>query len=369
MPIRLITGQPGNGKTLLMMQWLTDAASKADRPIYAAGIDGLAPGLAEPLENPRDWKDCPDGSLIFVDEAWKWFGHLHDASRAPTPKHVLDLAEHRHRGMDFVWTTQMPNQLYPFVRGLIAEHTHVIRRFGTSICELFTWGELCEDVKSQGMRTSALRRSWVHPKAMFDKFKSATQHTIKMRIPFRLLWIPASIVLASLAIFFAYQKLKPANMAAELTHQPIPASGLPAAGISSGTSDDKKLPTTADGWVKALTPTLPGVAYTAPVFAQSLEVSTHPRTLCTITGDYRAKDSVCRCFTEQVTPVTGVTDALCRSLALQGYYDPFRAESRQESVSSSPSLSEPASDPKRIAAGTGSDPAQVGPRFDNGWLR
>lgn len=100
MPIDLYTGQPGNGKTALMVERLIAEAKKAERPIFAAGIEGLKPGLAEVLDDPRGWnaKDSsgefivPNGSLIFVDEAWKWFGHLHDASRQATPKHVLDLA-------------------------------------------------------------------------------------------------------------------------------------------------------------------------------------------------------------------------------------------------------------------------------------
>lgn len=142
MPIELFTGQPGNGKTALMMERLLEEAAKGERPIFASGIDGLQPGLASVLEDPRDWKSVPVGSLIFVDEAWKWFGHLHDATRQATPKHVLDLAEHRHQGIDFIWTTQQPNQLYPFVRGLIGSHHHVVRRFGTKLIDVFSWGEL-----------------------------------------------------------------------------------------------------------------------------------------------------------------------------------------------------------------------------------
>jgi hypothetical protein len=128
-----------------MVERLSEEAEKGERPLFAAGVDGLQPGMAAELVDPREWNavkpgvagDCnctagppghahvvPDGSLIFVDEAWKWFGHLHDASRQATPPHVLQLAEHRHRGIDFVWTTQGPNQLYPFVRPLIADHYH-----------------------------------------------------------------------------------------------------------------------------------------------------------------------------------------------------------------------------------------------------
>src|SRR5690606_6192513 len=129
----------GHGKTSLMVEHLLkEAKAKDPRPLVAYGIDGLKPGLATVLKDPREWnavregETChchdtenseaceshviPNGALIFVDEAWKWFGHLHNATRQSVPPHVLALAEHRHRGIDFVWTMQSPIQIYPFAR-------------------------------------------------------------------------------------------------------------------------------------------------------------------------------------------------------------------------------------------------------------
>ncbi|HHW4673684.1 MAG TPA: zonular occludens toxin domain-containing protein, partial [Xylella fastidiosa subsp. pauca] len=41
MPISLLTGIPGGGKTALMMERLVEESKRAERPIFAAGIDGL----------------------------------------------------------------------------------------------------------------------------------------------------------------------------------------------------------------------------------------------------------------------------------------------------------------------------------------
>lgn len=57
MPIELFTGQPGNGKTALMMERLLKEAKDGSRPLFAAGIDGLQPGLATVLDDPRTWND------------------------------------------------------------------------------------------------------------------------------------------------------------------------------------------------------------------------------------------------------------------------------------------------------------------------
>src|SRR5690606_14116981 len=116
---------------------------------------------------------------------------------------VLDLAEHRHRGLDFVWTTQQPNQLYPFVRGLIGSHAHVVRRFGTKMIDVFKWGELNEDVKSSSKRDLAQRTTRLLPSQAFGAYKSAEVHTIKPRIPMKVLALPALALGAIIAGYLA----------------------------------------------------------------------------------------------------------------------------------------------------------------------
>jgi zona occludens toxin (predicted ATPase) len=320
-PITVITGLPGDGKTLRMIQLLNEAAKDASRPIFAAGIDGLAPGLAEPLDDPRNWQECPDNSIIFVDEAWKWFGHLHDARQAPTPKHVLALAEVRHRGISFVMTTQMVNQLYPFMRGLVGPHIHVVRHMGMGVCTLYTWPELNEDVKSHTQRERAVSEKWVYPKSLFHMYKSATSHSIKRSIPWRVFLIPTTILAAVLIGWLAFVKLH--NYGAHNARTIKGAGGVAAAPAAS---DGDRQPTykTAADWQKALTPLLPGLPYTAPIFAGRKPVAV-PRTFCMIAGaDYRdAGSSFCRCKTEQGTSAPGISDALCRVIAVNGYYDPY----------------------------------------------
>jgi zona occludens toxin (predicted ATPase) len=260
MPIHLYTGQPGNGKTALMVEHLIQEASKAERPIVAAGIDGLAEGLALELKDPRQWNaidpdaeavcNCsasdrphghviPDGSLIFVDEAWKWFGHLQDATRQKTPDHVLQLAEHRHRGIDFVWTTQMPNQIFPFVRGLGGAHTHVLRRFGTHMIDTYRWEEWVDDVKSITRRENSQKVTRRLPSQVFEKYKSATLHTIKRRILLKVMVLPLALLVAVGCGWYAYSYFKPDAIEKRLTGK----MGAPAlAGAPSSEGGERKAP-------------------------------------------------------------------------------------------------------------------------------
>ena len=355
MPIEVYTGKPGNGKTAFMVKRLLAEAKKKDaRPLFAAGIDGLAPGLATVLDNPTRWNEyvldetgtcgcsaadvvfkddkgveirrekrahrhdlVPDGALVFVDEAWKWFGHLHDASRQATPKHVLDLAEHRHRGIDFVWTTQGPNQLYPFVRPLCADHYHHVRRFGTQFVDVFHWQELQEDVKSTTRRESAQHSLQALPTESFGAYKSAEVHTIKRRLPKKLLMIPALVVTLGVLSWIAVESLRPANAkpdAPMVAGEADPYTGPVAAAQTAETVR----PMTAEEWAQRFVPRISSVPGSAPAFDHREPVSV-PQVFCGI-----GESMGCRCYTEQGTRYE-MDLAECTALVHQGgIYDHFK---------------------------------------------
>lgn len=349
MPIEVITGIPGHGKTLLLMERLHREAAAANRPLFVAGVDNLAPGLANVLEDPREWnavdpeghgelckvQNCsggsaphthkiPDGSLIFVDEAWKWFGHLQDAARQATPKHVLQLAEHRHRGIDFVWTTQQSNQIYPFSRGLVGAHQHIVRKFGTHVADVYTWGALCDDVTSEGKRATGLKRVWKYPKHLFASYTSATQHTIKRRIPTRVFALPILAILVPVALFFAYQHIK------QTGQKPVAAGGGEAAAASLAPVPAPAAHVlTADEYRNRSVPRFAAEPWSAPLY-DDRKPTTDPQILCVISGT--GTDSTCHCYTEQATPYKGaaLTPEQCRMFATEGIYNPYREKHEQQ---------------------------------------
>lgn len=365
MPIEVYTGKPGNGKTAFAMERLTAEAAKAERPIVAAGIDGLRPGLATELADIRRWNDidphgdpvcdCPEpgdpdrkprelhahvlpnGALCFVDEAWKWFGHLHDASRQSTPLHVLSLAEHRHRGIDFIWTTQGPNQLYPFARPLIADHYHCVRRFGTQIIDVYKWEELQEDVKSASKRENAQRTTRSLPKAVFGSYKSADAHTIKAKIPLKVYALPVMILAGAGLIWLAIELLKPSAQASEVAEQGQ-AAGLPAAGPGSltraGNADGPRYETIAD-YVEAHAARIPTLPWSAPVY-DDRDVVADPQIWCMASGAGRGAsgewlDASVFCLTEQGT-VYKLPEKQARYFARWGSpYNPYKEAPEQHS--------------------------------------
>jgi len=360
MPIELFTGQPGNGKTALMMERLVAEAKAAARPIFAAGIDGLDPGLAAVLDDPRHWNDkdaegnyiVPDGSLIFVDEAWKWFGHLHDATRQQTPRHVLALAEHRHRGLDFVWTTQQPNQLYPFVRGLIGAHSHVVRRFGTKMLDVYRWGELNEEIKSLAKRDMAQRTTRLLPSQVFGQYKSAEVHTIKARIPLKVLALPLMALVGIGLAYWAYTMLRPSVVAGEEGAKGTQSASADAApALLGGGSRREGAPRwpTAAAYAKDHLPRIGTMPWTAPVFDER-QARSDPQLVCMsslegLDAQGVRQEAGCRCLTEQGTAYE-LSQPECRTLARNGpVYNPYRERSDERRDQRSESLVESRSTP------------------------
>lgn len=357
MPIEIYTGKPGNGKTAFMMERMMAAAAEKDpakqRPIFASGIDGLQPGIATVIADPRTWNDLDpagppectcdrhpephahvlrNGALWFVDEAWKWFGHLHDASRQATPLHVLALAEHRHRGIDMVWTTQGPNQLYPFARPLIADHYHHVRRFGTSFVEVYKWEELQDDVKSGAKRESAIRTTKALPKSVFGQYKSADVHTIKRKIPLRVFALPVMLVAAVGLVYLALQLMKPDAVAAEAKGQDgAQATASPEAAAARRGGPRWESP---EAYVADHQPRIPALPWSAPVF-DDRNATANPEIYCASSGagldaQGNHKPASCSCLTEQGTPYR-LPDAECKLIARQGMpYNPYRERSSHE---------------------------------------
>ncbi len=327
MPISVITGLPGHGKTLRMVSLIQEAAEKSERPIYVCGLDGLIDGNWTLIDDPTKWRELPDGSLIFVDEAWKWFGHLHDARGAKTPAHVLDLAEHRHRGFDFVWTTQSPAQIYPFARTLIAEHTHVLRKAGTGACELYNWPELQDDVKGTASRNRAHVTYWMHPKKLFGMYKSATLNTIKPKLPWKsMMLIPALLSALAFCVWYAVDFVTSIGQAAESEAPAVANYSAPQTTMQATETDVHTQMRMTDP-LAYIRPRVPGLPWTAPAY-DAVPFADPPRYFCYIS--YKVPGGTCRCVTDQNTTYY-LDDALCRVAAVDGVYDPIRrtAEERK----------------------------------------
>lgn len=219
--ITLITGQPGNGKTsLVVWQYIRPEIDK--RAIYSVGIPKLTLPVIpmtrselekwhelEPKKNPFDedeiqlLKNVQEGSLIIVDECQKSFK---PGGTAMEP-YIEYLCEHRHHGLDFVVITQFPHLVHKTVRALVTKHIHVRNTWrGRTLHEWAEWQENPHTKSNLAVATTTLYKI---PKEVFGMYESASIHTkVKHKIPMAFKLFVLLLVVVPMLGYGAWQRVK-----------------------------------------------------------------------------------------------------------------------------------------------------------------
>jgi len=189
--ITLITGTPGQGKSVYAVWNEIRTAIDAGRMVYYNGIPKLTlPAIQltdaeilkwhelQPKKNPDDLDEhallsnIQEGSLIVIDESQRIFRPM--GSGAAIPESLAYLEYHRHHGLDFVLLTQHPKLVHVNVRALVGRHIHL--RNGVLGRVSHEFGEWCENPQTKSARSSSLTRKNSLPKAAFALFESASIH-------------------------------------------------------------------------------------------------------------------------------------------------------------------------------------------------
>lgn len=185
--ITLITGTPGSGKTLYAVSKILEYVEqnkrllekgKEPRMIYA-NIDGLSIEGVE--QAPEDWRNTPDGSIIFYDEIQQ----LEPYKKSRFDNQICDdLQIHRHTGHDIYGITQFPVLLHSNFKAVVGIHQHLHRGWGLSSATVFNWA-YCVDAPNAPSNKKLAEHTFRfnYPKEIYKYYKSATLHTHKARVP------------------------------------------------------------------------------------------------------------------------------------------------------------------------------------------
>lgn len=201
----LITGMPGNGKTLYAVDFIRKERSKG-REVYS-DIKGLLVEGVQPA--PDDWRTVPDGSLVVYDEAHKRFPSYKGKGRSPLEV-VRDMDEHRHKGVDLMFLTQWPDKVDGELFRLVGTHWHLNRAFGLEKANLTMFSRAMLNPYSNLARKGADESLWDFPKDVYKLYKSSSLHTDshKFKLPAKvrnaLLSVP--VIIAALWGFTIYLK-------------------------------------------------------------------------------------------------------------------------------------------------------------------
>lgn len=322
MPIELITGAPGAGKTLYAVGKIRDAV-KQGRPVYA-NIDGLNIPEVDPL--PDDWRKAPDGSLIVVDECHQRWPATGKPGRTGSEE-ITALDEHRHRGFDFIVMTQYPTKVHHQVREHINYHRHLMRPAGLKRTTIYTWGYPVLNPNDRAERDSADSAAMAYDKTLFALYKSATLHTVKAQIPTKLKIFGAVIAVVALIVSYRLSTGDGLLTAAVSGDGLGSAIATPLASASSGAAKGQALPPPP--------PRNPPVPDGLNDWAFSEEVK--PISGCAWSSRF------CRCYGED-GKVLDMAESECRVVVSRPL--PFNLRNPQESgsnvrPSSAPSLPSP----------------------------
>lgn len=310
MPVKLFTGLPGAGKTACLVEEIVKLRKEQpDRPIYQRGIDGLAPGLAEELtdEQLHHWWDLSPGAIICIDECQET--GLMPMDKGQPSEWVKRITKVRHEGMDFLLTTQHPNNMSAYVRRLVDHHVHAVRKFNTHIVSRYMWGRCMETPEKPASQKGATQTVGTLPKEVFDLYQSASMHTMKKRIPPKVYFLVVCVLVGIAAVVAVPLVLSRLRSHAQ---QGIKAAG-PASAASAGAVDMALRSRDYASWVK---PRIEGVPWTAPAYDQQ-PVTVHPRVFC-----MAIEDGHCGCISEQGTKIQ-MSGSQCRLIVRDGIYNPF----------------------------------------------
>lgn len=331
--ITLITGQPGAGKTLLLVSEFLKPEADKGRRIIADAIPDLvvphepAPALAGWTKTESDPSsqtgtkllfDFPQGSIVAIDEAQRVYRPRAVGSKVPPE--VAAFETHRHQGLDFILITQHPNLIDSNVRKLVGRHLH-IRDVGILGRKVYEWPE-CGNVEQ--FRNAPVQRRYSLDDKAFGLYKSASLHVKPKRgIPKGLVVAGISVVLLLGGTGFAWHSIsKKLNPEATTATTATPQAAGAAVPSSSGHASSVDPVKTASDYLTESIPVYPGRPETAPMYAALLDVRNVPRVVgCIDTGKR------CKCVTQQGTDA-GLDNMQCRNWIASPPFDPYTEQNQ-----------------------------------------
>lgn len=303
--ITLITGLPGNGKSLYALNWVKAKAEAENRTVYYNGIADLTLPWVH-MDEPEQWHTLPTGALIVIDESQRVFRPR--ASGANVPAHVSAFETHRHNGHDVVLITQHPQLLDQNIRRLVGQHFHAVRKFGMARATVYEWGQVQTLNKSDYAR--AIRHEFAFPAEAFGWYKSAELHTHKRKLPMRFWFVLAAPLVIGGVLWAAY-------VAMQRLQGHAPAPSTPASSIlplPPAASGHAPATMTAAEYAESMQPRVSGLAYTAPAYDGVTKPTRAPVPVAVVKMGNR-----CQAYSQQGTRLN-MPQALCASLLETGFF-------------------------------------------------
>lgn len=331
MPITLVTGRPGHGKSLFTIQHVRDTYKA--RKVFACNIPELdyeALGWMPIEGDPLKWMDLPTGAVIVYDEAQDFFP---TRTKDKPPEHVKALERHRHDGKDIFLVTQAATQIDVHVRRLVDHHIHIVRPDKSEVAHVLEYGVVQTEPQKPEVRKFATRTwKFKYPKDVYTLYKSAEMHTVnKVKSKKRhLVWIlsltallgMSSIVFALYSMFTDDDEDLNGYSGSGASELEITGSDawLPGVGPNSMSWEDRRRE-----WLIKQMPYVEHLPWTAEFFEEVYEARSFPIPYCM---EYEKPNGSwdCKCHSQQGTNLDlPLFD--CRYYTRNGWFNPALEDS------------------------------------------
>jgi zona occludens toxin len=334
--LTIVTGTPGNGKTLFTIQMVEELRKRTQRAVFYWNIGQLTldwnalgdaqtfgkaeEGVEPDVSQVRQWYDVPAGSIVVIDEAQKIFPIRRRG--AEVPKSVSEFETHRHRGIDIFLLTQNPKLIDSHVRKLTGKHHHLKRTFGMEAAHVYTWIEECADVDTRTNLARAQDKYWKFPRELFGVYKSAEVHTHKRELPWK--WIAilgCMLVFVPALTWFAMHYFRGETSPPALTQEQLKASldAQRAKTVQEVVLQVKSI-LAANPWdVRLHQPRVESLDASRPFFDELVRPASFPK----ITGCAKlviGSDITCECYSQQGT-VLDMGVRQCMKYLQHGWFD------------------------------------------------
>lgn len=331
--IILITGQPGAGKTALLVDMLANDSTFAGRPLFVGGVPDLTiehqpvPPVSEWTEMrvaPEDeslklaYFTFPAKAVIAVDEAQRIYRPR--ATGSKVPPEVQAFETHRHTGVDFFLLTQHPGLLDANIRKLVGKHIHIaVTPFGRYRYE---WTK-CADPENRAERDIAARSRYTLPKRAFELYKSSELHTkIKTKIPMYA-WVFLIALVACLGMaYYIYGRIMHRDQSS--TVEKLDGKSTP------GRKGEG--PMSKAEYYETLTPRLSGLYHTASRYDDLTKPTDAPFPMACVDNH---KTDTCRCIDQQGNKYT-ITIGQCRQIVANGIFKDWGVPPAQQQAQGQP---------------------------------
>jgi len=333
--INLVTGLPGSGKTLWTLTTVVAYVEKENkaqsekglppREVYYHGIPELTLAGWHLMDSPEDWISLPSHSIIVIDECQSTFRPR--AASVKPPPHISEFETHRHKGLDFFLLTQHPMLVDGNIRRLAGKHYHVIRFYGFQKSTIHEFQSVRDNVDKN--QKNSISTHFIYPKEVFNWYKSADAHTMKKRIPMRMVMLIVLPILVVIVGYFAFQSLvkiqtDPSKKMDEMSHGKTNADGSPSTHISPNQQATKLT------YVEARKPEIADIPSSAPIYEKVIDPVTAPYPAACV----RSNTQGCNCYTQQATRME-IDEAICLKIVANGIFIDWKTTTQGSSRTNS----------------------------------